>query len=207
MGETREAGALEAIRLVALGPLPDGFAFAVAARLSRSVAAPCAVHPDRLAGPWPFVEGRAQVDADRLLLRLESMPAARGVVWVGLTALDLAVPIFTFVFGRARRLGRAALVSTARLDGGFYGTPEAPEATLRRAVDEVRHELGHVAGLLHCPEAACLMRFAAGLEQVEARGSSFCPGCSSRLPPGLEASEAYRRSQRAASAPSRSDQE
>ena len=104
---------------------------------------------------------------------------------VGLTALDLGNPIFTFFFGRARLNGRSAIVSLARLDPRFYGLPEDPRLMVRRAVNEVLHELGHNAGLQHCNDQGCLMRVAATVEAIDIRGASYCLACSERLPRGL----------------------
>jgi len=175
-------GAGPSLLLLALGPGPPLPIPDLAARMSRRVAAPCSAEGPLDLGDLRRVPGRDQVDADRFLERIEEWPAAPGVVLVGLTALDIAIPIFTFVFGRARAGGRALLVSVARLDPRFYGLPEDPGLAERRTVDEVLHELGHVAGLRHCDDAFCLMRFAGSVEQVDARGSSFCPRCEARLP-------------------------
>jgi archaemetzincin len=101
---------------------------------------------------------------------------------VGLTALDLAIPIFTFAFGRARKNGRAAVVSLSRLDPVFYGLPADGERLAERATAEILHELGHVAGLVHCSDAACLMTFAGSIEKVDVRGSHFCDACVRALP-------------------------
>jgi archaemetzincin len=167
--------------LLALGPAPSLPLAELAARLSRRVAVPCRAQGPIDLGELVRLPGRDQVDADRLLERVEAWPAPPGVVKVGLTGLDIAIPIFTFVFGRARDGGRGCLVSAARLDPRFYGLPEDAALTERRTVDEVLHELGHVAGLPHCREAFCLMRFAGSVEQVDARGSELCRGCSDRF--------------------------
>jgi archaemetzincin len=177
--------AIEAVRLVGFGPLPPGCASGLASHVSRRVTAPCRWETSGPGLELPRLSNRDQVDADRLLERLESEAVPPGTVMVGVTGLDIAIPIFTFVFGRARSLGHAALVSTARLDSTFYGLPADAERTLRRTADEVLHELGHVAGLRHCREAACLMRFAGSVEQADVRGSVFCGSCAAWLPRGL----------------------
>lgn len=168
------------VALVPVGGLSGGRAPALAARLSRQVNAPCRV-AEPAAGQATRLSGREQVDADALLATLEAR-AAEGDVVLGVTEEDLAIPVFTFVFGRARVGGRAALVSLARLDPAFYGLPADEDATLARAVREALHELGHVAGLAHCDGPACLMRFAGSIEKADLRGAGFCRACGSRLP-------------------------
>jgi archaemetzincin len=185
MGPTGEPPAIETLWLVGLGPLPPGLAVEVVARLSSRVRAACRLEVGDRQPELPRVRGRDQIDADGLLERLEARPLEAGTVVVGLTARDIAIPIFTFVFGRARSPGRAAVVSAARLDPAFYGLPPDPERTARRTTDEILHELGHVAGLHHCDEPSCLMRFVGSVEHVDARGSAFCAPCEARLPDGL----------------------
>jgi archaemetzincin len=185
MGPTGEPRAIETLELVGLGPLSPGLAVELVTRLSRRVRAPCRLEVGDREPELPRVPGRAQIDADALLERLEARPLEAGAVVVGLTACDIAIPIFTFVFGRARSPGQAAVVSTARLDPAFYGLPTDPERTARRTIDEILHELGHVAGLRHCDDPACLMRFAGSVEHVDARGSEFCARCAARLPHAL----------------------
>jgi archaemetzincin len=172
----------EAVDLVLLGALPLG-APELAARLSRRLHVPCRIARDLDVKPVLLAD-RAQGDADALLRGLEER-ALPGRVALGLTALDLAIPIFTFVFGRARQGGRAALVSLARLDPTFYGLPEDAALLAHRTVLEMLHELGHVASLPHCREAACLMSFAGSVERVDVRGQDFCPACAKSLPAWL----------------------
>jgi archaemetzincin len=129
---------------------------------------------------------RDQLDADALLAWLLARASDGGAVLVGLTSRDIAIPIFTFVFGRARLGSRAVLVSLARLDPAFYGLPAEHDLTVRRATDEILHELGHAASLQHCRDASCLMAFAGSVEKVDARGSAFCGPCRERLPSWLE---------------------
>jgi archaemetzincin len=154
------------------------------AELSRHVGLPCRLVAAPLGGPPPTVPGRAQVDADRLLAALESV-AREAVPLVGLTEQDLGLPLFTFVFGRARLGGAAAVVSLARLRPERYGLPADAPLLARRAAAEILHEVGHLAGLAHCNDRSCLMGFAASVEAADLRGLAFCPSCSEALPHGF----------------------
>lgn len=174
----------EAVRLVPVGPLPRISLEDLVARLSRRVRVPCRVDGAVTINPT-LLPGREQGDADALLARLEAEPAAPREVTVAIVALDLAIPIFTFVFGRARQGGHAALVSLARLDPAFYGLPEDRELLTHRTLVEVVHELGHVASLVHCQDAACIMAFAGSVERVDVRGTDFCATCAAQLPPWI----------------------
>lgn len=180
---------VEAVHLLPVGPLPRNLAEGLASRLSRHVSAACRVVEAATPLETVRLPRRGQVDADALLRALEERGALEAAALVGLTTLDLAIPVFTFVFGRARQGGRAAVVSLARLDPVFYGLRPDPEVLERRTVDEMRHELGHVASLTHCPDAACLMSFAGSVERLDVRGSAFCAECRSRLPRWLRGPE------------------
>ncbi len=170
-----------AVRFLASAEIPRGLARDVVMRASRRLAVPCGFDPV----PWDNapvrLDGREQVDADALLLELEA-GAVPGTVRVGLTGLDLGIAIFTFVFGRARRGGSAAVVSLARLAPERYGLAPDRDLYLSRVVAEVIHELGHVAGLDHCEDYGCIMRFAPTVEMIDLRGKDLCATCAAALP-------------------------
>ena len=171
----------EAVDLQPLGALPVGTVEALASRLSRHLALP--VHllpPTDLA--MRKVPGREQLDAGTLLDALEARAQARARLLVGVTADDIAIPIFTFVFGLARQGGTACVVSLARTDPTFYGLPVDLELRDTRAVSEILHELGHLATLDHCADRGCLMSFAGNIEKADTRGARFCSVCAVRLP-------------------------
>ena len=171
----------EAVDLLPVGALPPGTIGALAARLSRHVELACQVLP-AAALPVRRIPNRDQLDANALLEALEARAAADDRLLVGITAEDIAIPVFTFVFGLARQGGHACAVSLARTDPAFYGLPPDPARRDERAVAEVLHEMGHLATLDHCPDRGCLMSFAGNIERVDTRGSRFCASCADRLP-------------------------
>lgn len=180
---------IEAVWFRASPEVPRDLAHEIVARASRRLAVPCHLHPDA----WVFaparLSGREQLDADALLSGLEATPIP-GAVQIGLTTLDVGLALFTFVFGRARLNGHSALVSLARIAPERYGLPPDPELTVRRAIAEILHEFGHVAGLAHCEDFGCIMRFAANVESIDLRGAAFCASCTSALPRHLLAESA-----------------
>jgi len=176
-----DAGGVRAVLLRGLGPFPRALAEEVAARASERVPVPWRLRLDLPDLPAPLLPGREQADAGPLLSALEAEPLEPGHAVVGITLRDLGIPIFTYIFGQARVGGRAALVSTARLSPEFYGFPPDPGLLADRAVAEVLHEVGHLAGLRHCAGHDCLMHFAATVEAIDLRGPSFCGRCALAL--------------------------
>jgi predicted Zn-dependent protease len=173
--------AIEAVWFHADAGLARATAEDIVIRVSRRLAVPCHLDPRCWENRPVRLHGREQVDADGLLAPLEAA-AGPGSAHVGLTMLDLGLTLFTFVFGRATRRGRAAVVSLARLAPEQYGLLADSHLTARRATAEILHELGHVAGLGHCADAGCIMQFATSVERIDLRGMDFCPACAAALP-------------------------
>ena len=74
---------------------------------------------------------------------------------LGVTDVDLAIPMLSFLFGQAQFDGPVAVVSLCRLHQEFYGLPRRRRLLRERTVKEVLHELGHTFGLVHCAEPTC----------------------------------------------------
>jgi archaemetzincin len=100
---------------------------------------------------------------------------------VGLTDVDLYIPVLTFVFGQAQLSGAGSVVSTFRLHAEYYGLP-ADEVLLRdRTIKETVHELGHNFGLVHCPDYRCVMSSSTYVEDVDLKEPGLCPDCRAVL--------------------------
>ena len=95
--------------------------------------------------------------------------------------VDLYVSGLNFVFGEAELGGHLAVISLTRLRQSFYGRPENKTLFMERAVKEAVHELGHVYGLVHCPDRECVMHFSNSLMDTDQKKSSFCLRCQEEL--------------------------
>jgi archaemetzincin len=128
--------------------------------------------PDRPAEAWDARRG--QYETGRILKWLESRHAGAAKV-LGLTDVDLFIPILTFVFGEAQLGGRAAVVSTARLSPG--NGSRGSRLLAERLRKEALHELGHAYGLVHCGHPGCVMGRSPGVAEIDLKGPSFCTDC------------------------------
>ena len=121
---------------------------------------------------------RDQYNSRRLLQQLLGL-RPRGVERIlGITGVDLFIPVLTFVFGEAQLAGPTAVVSHFRLDNRYYGMPENPALLQDRVVKEAVHELGHTYGLLHCVDTQCVMRSSTYVEQIDLKNRHFCMTCA-----------------------------
>jgi archaemetzincin len=120
---------------------------------------------------------RRQYNSTRLLARLLELDLAEGHKLLGVTEVDLFIPILTFVFGEAQLGGRVALISAHRLHPQFYGLPEDQQLFYSRCEKEAKHELGHTRGLTHCRSYDCVMHVSNSVEQVDLKCGSFCATC------------------------------
>jgi archaemetzincin len=128
-----------------------------------------------------YAPDRRQYHATLILARLlRKLPDQNSKI-VGITSVDLFVPVLTFVFGQAQLDGSGALVSTFRLHNEFYGLPADEDLLIDRTVKEIIHELGHAFGLVHCLDYRCVMKAATYVEDVDLKGAGFCVDCQAQL--------------------------
>jgi archaemetzincin len=100
---------------------------------------------------------------------------------LGLTAVDLYIPILTFVFGEAQMGGPCALVSLHRLRQDFYGLPPDPEVLSERLLKESIHEIGHTLNLVHCEDYDCVMSPSHAVEWIDLKQSRLCENCRAKV--------------------------
>ncbi len=124
---------------------------------------------------------RDQYYSTLILKRLEESIPEDGKKILGVTQVDLFVPIFTFVFGEAMMEGRAAVISTHRLNPKFYSKAFSRSIFISRIIKEAVHELGHTFGLTHCRLKKCVMYSSSKIVDTDYKDIDFCPTCKDLL--------------------------
>jgi archaemetzincin len=130
-----------------------------------------------------YDRGRDQYDAQKILSRIQLFKRQRGSPEAILLVIphDLSVPGQDFVFGLARESVGAAVVSTARLDNGFYGRAGEDSDLAGRIAREGAHEIGHLFGLEHCTDPECVMFPPRTLGELDRKKHGLCRSCAGKF--------------------------
>jgi len=120
---------------------------------------------------------RNQYNSSMLLAELITRKPENTYRILGVTDLDLFIPILTFVFGEAQLNGAAAVVSIHRLQNQFYGLTRNDKLLEARLEKEAIHELGHTFGLIHCRSDLCVMNVSTYVEYIDLKTPHFCQSC------------------------------
>ena len=111
---------------------------------------------------------------------LESYPTHQGKI-IGITTVDLFVPVLTYVIGEAQLDGKVAVLSSFRLREELFGLDPNPELEHIRLLKEAVHELGHTFGLIHCHRPECVMHSSTSAEEIDVKGKNFCEECDQTI--------------------------
>ena len=160
----------------------------LAAELARIFQVSCHVHEESISVDFAHDAIRGQYHSTAILQRMEGLVNDPQAQILGVTSLDLFIPILTFVFGEAQLGGRCALVSLHRLREEFYGLPPNANLLWSRLVKESVHELGHTLGLRHCRDWQCAMASTHDVERLDLKGEEYCQLCLSAASLGAPAS-------------------
>ena len=172
------------ICLVSVGSVAPGTIAALGRTIKEILACHTTPLDSTLDPSFAFDLQRQQYWSTPILERLEELRPADADRILGLTAVDLFIPILTFVFGEALLSRPPALISLHRLNPSFYGLPPDPVLTLERARREAVHELGHTCGLVHCQDYACVMHVSRVADEIDLKGPGFCPACAASMEAG-----------------------
>jgi archaemetzincin len=170
------------ISLMPVGHVDHALLEPLAEGLTRCLRVACSIQPVRLEPEFAFNPLRRQYHSTEILKKILQKPPSETWKVLGVTEMDLYIPVLTFVFGEAQLADGGAVVSAHRLRQEFYGMPTDPEILQQRLLKESLHELGHTYGLRHCPDYTCVMSASNGVERIDLKRAEFCPNCVQILP-------------------------
>jgi len=172
---------MNALRLLPIGEIEIEIVRALIPGMKRALGSECEITRERLDPAFAYHAGRRQYRSSDLLDRMRGLlePGMDGMV--GVAAVDLYIPILTFVFGEAELGGKCAVVSSFRLHQEYYGLPPDAGLMRERLLKEALHETGHTRGLTHCADYSCTMAASHSVELIDLKGTAFCKRCLARM--------------------------
>jgi archaemetzincin len=165
------------IQLLPLGSIAFETLSELSAGLRKAFSVPCEVLPAEPEPAFAFNVTRQQYSSTEILASLLKHKVTENGRLLAVTAVDLYIPILTFVFGEAQLRGSCAVVSFHRLRQEFYGLPANSAVLRERLLKESVHELGHTLPLVHCEDYQCVMSPSHGVEWIDLKTSQFCSSC------------------------------
>ena len=181
---------MKLLQLLPIGNVDDGLLKDLRPAVEEILCVPCKVLPVRLDPEFAFHGERQQYHSSEILQRMQKFVTADSWRVLGIAAVDLYIPILTFVFGEAQMSGPCAVLSAHRLRQEFYGLPPDPELFRQRLIKEAVHELGHTLNLTHCDDYRCVMASSHAVEWIDLKESALCGNCRSAVMPMTQVSSA-----------------
>jgi archaemetzincin len=182
---------MKLVQLLPIGNVDDGLLKDLRPAIEEVFCVPCQVLPVRLDPEFAFHGERQQYHSSEILHRMQSFLTPHSWRMLGVAAVDLYIPILTFVFGEAQMSGPCAVLSAHRLRQEFYGLPPDRALFRQRLIKEAIHELGHTVNLTHCQDYRCVMASSHAVEWIDLKEGALCTTCRTTVAP-MPASAARR---------------
>ena len=167
--------------IIPIGKIDDNLLQRLSVTIYHYFGYPCRVNEEWESPSYAYNPDRKQYYSTLILRELCGWVKNDSVRTVGVTNLDLYIPIFTFVFGEAQLGSHCAIISLARLKQEFYGLPPDDELFISRVEKEVIHELTHTFGLTHCGDVNCVMHASHTIGDTDVKSDQFCKFCNHKL--------------------------
>jgi len=168
---------MKQLQLLPIGNVEDGLLRDLRPAVEEILCVPCKVLPVRLDPEFAFHRERQQYHSSEILQGMQSFLNLDTWRVLGVAAVDLYIPILTFVFGEAQMGGPCAVLSAHRLRQEYYGLPPDPELFRQRLIKEAVHELGHTLNLTHCDDYRCVMASSHAVEWIDLKEGALCSVC------------------------------
>ena len=170
--------------MVRVGEVDDAVLNAMTRAVADHLGMETIADPEPIATQPAFDAKRRQYSSSLLLQQIAGRWKPEFERVLGVTEVDLFIPMLSYIFGQAQLGGRSAIVSAARLRQEFYDMPADEPVLLERARKEALHELGHTFGLVHCEDRGCAMSLSTNIRQVDLKNASYCLACRALLAEG-----------------------
>jgi archaemetzincin len=172
---------MSSILIVPIRPVDHAELTALIDSLAGAFELPMSIEESSYIDPaFAFDTYRNQFNSTSLIgALLERYPTYQGKI-IGITTVDLFVPVLTYVFGEAQLDGTVAVLSSFRLKEELYGLEPNPKVEHLRLLKEAIHELGHTFGLIHCQTSECVMHSSTSAEEIDVKGKNFCKECEQK---------------------------
>ena len=171
---------MKMLELLPIGNFDERLLMQVAPALADAFRVPCQIVGARLDPQFAFHAERQQFHSSEIIQAMQRHAANGAWRVLGITGVDLYIPILTFVFGEAQMGGPCAVVSAHRLTQQFYGLPPDPDLFLQRLIKEAVHEVGHTLDLTHCDDYSCAMAPSHAVEWIDLKEAVLCSSCQDR---------------------------
>ncbi len=174
---------MKLLQLLPIGNVDDKLLRDLRPVLEETFGISCKILSSRLDPEFALHGERQQYHSSQLIHRMQNFLAVDSWRMLGVAAVDLYIPILTFVFGEAQIGGPAAVISGYRLRQEFYGLPADKDLLRERVAKEAVHELGHTLNLAHCDDYRCVMASSHAVEWIDLKDSSLCMSCRAAVAP------------------------
>jgi archaemetzincin len=172
---------MKLLQLLPIGDFDGRLLIQLAPAMANLFRVPTEVLQVRLDPEFAYHPERQQHHSSEILQAMQRYVAPDSWRVLGVTTVDLYIPILTFVFGEAQMGGPCGLVSAHRLQQEFYGLPPDREIAQQRLLKEAVHELGHTLDLTHCDDYQCAMAPSHAVEWIDLKDSALCGTCQTRI--------------------------
>jgi len=172
---------MKLLQLLPIGDLDTRLLNALGSGMASILRIPCEIATTRIDPEFAYHGERQQYHSSELLHAMQAHVTTESWRVLGVTTVDLYIPILTFVFGEAQMGGPCGLVSAHRLRQEFYGLPTDSEILRQRLLKEAVHEIGHTLSLTHCDDSQCVMAPSHAVEWIDLKASSLCEPCQARV--------------------------
>ncbi len=182
---------MKQLQLLPIGNVDDGLLKDLRPAVEEILCVPCKVLPARLDPEFAFHGERQQYHSSEILQRMQSFINLDSWRILGVAAVDLYIPILTFVFGEAQMGGPCAVLSAHRLRQEFYGLPADHDLFRQRVIKEAVHEVGHTLNLTHCDDYRCVMASSHAVEWIDLKEGALCRTCRGAMTPQAQPARTY----------------